>query len=109
MNFAQLQLLTDSNDHRKNSSYNYIIFICFIYSYIIFHFFSGNNGIDTAKKGRTFQETSFGSSVNSPSPTAVHKKKEQKTMNPYDTESELSLPENWSELNQGQKLEQIIK
>ena len=38
-------LLTYSNDHRKNSSYNYIIFICFIYFYIIFHFFSENNYI----------------------------------------------------------------
>ena len=37
--------LTYSNDHRKNSSYNYIIFICFTYSYIIFNFFSANNDI----------------------------------------------------------------
>ena len=37
--------LTCSNDHRKNSNYKYIIFICFIYSYIIFIFFSENNDI----------------------------------------------------------------
>ena len=30
-------LLTYSNDHRKNSSYSYIIFISLIYFYIIFH------------------------------------------------------------------------
>ena len=38
LNFAPLQLLTYSNYHRKNSSYNYIIYIRLIYFYIIYFF-----------------------------------------------------------------------
>ena len=38
-------LLTYSNDHIKNSSYNYIILTCLIYFYNIFHIFIENNYI----------------------------------------------------------------
>ena len=37
--------LLTSNEHRKNSSYNYIIFTCLIYFYIIFHFFNENKDV----------------------------------------------------------------